>query len=101
MVDAIYKDIEGAQFYNDTALGPVYALPCDQEINLTFYFAGQPYPIHPLDTNMDGSELNLFDDSGNPICLGAVRASSAPSVSYNANLPAVPTGFVRCLVWQW
>ncbi|KIM89410.1 hypothetical protein PILCRDRAFT_60964 [Piloderma croceum F 1598] len=76
VVDAIYQDIPGAKFYNDTSVGPIYALPCDQEIDLTFYFGGQPYPIHPLDTNLDGSQLNLMDDNGNPVCIGAFQPVS-------------------------
>jgi hypothetical protein len=88
VVDAIYQNVPGAKFYNDTSVGPIYALPCDQEIDLTFYFAGQPYPIHPLDTNLDGSQLGLVDDNGNSVCIGAVRVSSAPSVCPSTNLPS-------------
>jgi hypothetical protein len=75
VVDAIYQDVPGAKFYNDTIVGPIYTLPCDQEIDLTFYFDGQPYPVHPLDTNMDGSQLGLKDNNGIPVCIGAVRVS--------------------------
>jgi hypothetical protein len=81
VVDAIYKDVKGAHL-NNSANGPIYVLPCDQEINITFFFGGQPYPIHPLDTNMDGSQFGLVDDGGKPICIGAVCVTSTPFVTH-------------------
>lgn len=87
VVDAIYKDVKGAQWRNDSDVGPIYVLPCDQEINITFFFGGQPFPVHPLDTNMDGSQLNLVDDNNKPICIGAVRTASVSFLAYHVNLP--------------
>jgi hypothetical protein len=40
MVDAIYGNIEG---------GSDGLFPCDSEVNVTFTFGGQDYPVHPLD----------------------------------------------------
>ena len=40
---------------------------------MTFTFAGQKIPIHPLDTSLD---LNVTDDSGNKVCLGSVSTCS-------------------------
>ena len=37
---------------------------------MTFIFAGQKIPIHPLDTAID---LNVTNSSGDKVCLGAVR----------------------------
>jgi len=37
---------------------------------MTFIFQGNKFPIHPLDTNLD---LNVTDDSGNHVCLGAFQ----------------------------
>ena len=42
---------------------------------MTFIFAGQKIPIHPLDTSID---LNVTDDSGNKVCLGSV-STGGPS----------------------
>jgi hypothetical protein len=36
---------------------------------MTFIFAGQKIPIHPLDTTID---LNITNDSGDKVCLGSV-----------------------------
>lgn len=38
---------------------------------MTFIFAGQKIPIHPLDTTID---LNVTNDSGDKVCLGSVSA---------------------------
>ena len=40
---------------------------------MTFIFAGQKIPIHPLDTNID---LNLTNASGDKVCVGAVSTRS-------------------------
>jgi len=62
MSDAIYGRVQGAQYDTNTEQ---WTLPCDQELNITFMFGGQAYPIHPLDTS--SSDLK----SGN-FCIGAV-----------------------------
>lgn len=65
----MYGRIPGAQYVNRTDVGAIWQLPCDREVNMTFTFAGQKIPIHPLDTSLD---LNVTDDSGNKVCLGSV-----------------------------
>lgn len=72
MSDAIYADIPGAKFENISGIGEIYTLPCDQEVNVTFMFAGVKYPIHPLDANMNGSDLLVTDSAGGEICFGSV-----------------------------
>ncbi|KAJ7047377.1 aspartic peptidase domain-containing protein [Mycena alexandri] len=44
--DAIYSGAAGAQF--DASLGQ-WTLPCDTEVDIALQFAGQVYPLHPLD----------------------------------------------------
>lgn len=69
LATAVYGRIPGAQFVNRTDVGGVWQVPCDKEVNMTFIFAGQKIPIHPLDATVD---LNVTDDSGNKVCLGGV-----------------------------
>ncbi|KAG2362942.1 hypothetical protein BDR07DRAFT_1405544, partial [Suillus spraguei] len=47
--------------------GEIWTLPCDQELNATFLFAGIEFPIHPLDLNFD---------YGNNQCVGAFQPFS-------------------------
>ncbi|KAF5369340.1 hypothetical protein D9758_002508 [Tetrapyrgos nigripes] len=73
VVDAIYGDIPGAKFISDGAtvspdlagLENFYQIPCKYEVNLSFFFAGQEFPISPLD-------LSVFvgtADSGEDFCI--------------------------------
>ena len=70
--DAIYSKVPGAQLTNVSNLGEIYTLPCKAEVNVTFVFSGTKYPIHPLDTNMNGTDLGITDGTGTDICIGAV-----------------------------
>ncbi|KAI0064162.1 acid protease [Artomyces pyxidatus] len=70
IADAIYSRFEGAQYQNLSSTGPIWTLPCDVEVNITFKIGGQAIPIHPLDTNLD---LNLQDNNGNKICVGSFQ----------------------------
>lgn len=72
VADAIYSGVSGAQLTNISGLGEIYTLPCDQEINLTFVFSGTKYPVHPLDTNLNGTDLQITDGSNDALCIGAV-----------------------------
>ncbi|KAH9897762.1 aspartic peptidase domain-containing protein [Cubamyces lactineus] len=73
-VDAAYKNIPGAVPTNDTlGAGPGYIIPCDTKLNLTFYFAGNPYPMHPIDAVV----LNTTAD-GIQNCLGAITVNENP-----------------------
>lgn len=65
--DAIYGCVQGA-VYNEAS--EVWTVPCNQEINLSFMFGGQEYPIHPLD--VASSDFNMVDDTGAPVCVGTV-----------------------------
>lgn len=66
----MYGRIPGAQYTNRSDVGGIWEVPCDREVNMTFIFAGQKIPIHPLDTVVD---LNVTNSSGDKVCLGAVR----------------------------
>jgi hypothetical protein len=50
--DAIYNRIQGAELQNIDTIGQLWTVPCTQEVNVTFKFAGQRYPIHPLDVTL-------------------------------------------------
>jgi hypothetical protein len=63
VAEALYGNVPGASLTNISGIGEVWALPCDQELNATFLFAGIHFPIHPLDLNFD---------IGNNQCIGAV-----------------------------
>jgi len=45
---------------------------------MTFVFAGQKIPIHPLDTTID---LNLTNTSGDEICVGTVSTRNPPRLA--------------------
>lgn len=66
---ALYSGAKGAKLTNVQSLGgDIWVIDCDAEVNATFLIGGQSYPIHPLDTNQQGT-----DDSGKEICFGAFQ----------------------------
>jgi len=76
IVDAIYGRIPGAQFIEDgTTLHPsisyvnFWRIPCDYEVNVSFIFAGQEFPVAPLDLNHDTQQQ---DDNAQAICIAFV-----------------------------
>ncbi|KAI0358431.1 acid protease [Trametes cingulata] len=80
VADAIYSRVPGAKYvYISATATPVWTLPCDVELNITFKFNGVSYPVHPLDTVMDDLSGPL-DDNGEPTCVGAFQpmADNAP-----------------------
>ena len=80
LATAVYGRIPGAQFTNRSDVGGIWEVPCDKEVNMTFIFAGQKIPIHPLDTTID---LNVTNDSGDKVCLGSVSIFSLyPRISH-------------------
>lgn len=72
MSDALYSGVPGAEYTQVTGLGSVWILPCDQEINFAFVFGGVKIPIHPLDANMNGTDLGLTFSNGTSVCFGPV-----------------------------
>ncbi|KAI0786809.1 aspartic peptidase domain-containing protein [Abortiporus biennis] len=67
LVDLMYKNVPGAKLVSES-LG-FYELPCDTKLNVSFVFAGQEYPIHPIDLIVVGSS----DDDSTTICGNAYR----------------------------
>ncbi|KAF9220897.1 acid protease [Gyrodon lividus] len=57
VAQALYGNIPGSVLTNVSGLGEIWVLPCDQEVNATFHFAGVEFPIHLLDLNFDGFGL--------------------------------------------
>ena len=62
----------------DVSPSPVWTLPCDFELNITFKFGGVAYPMHPLDTVMRDI-VGPADDQGSATCVGAFQPSNASS----------------------
>ncbi|KAG1882672.1 aspartic peptidase domain-containing protein [Suillus subluteus] len=67
VAEALYGNVPGAALTSIAGIGEIWALPCDQELNATFLFAGIEFPIHPLDLNFD---------RGNNQCVGAFQPFS-------------------------
>lgn len=67
VAEALYGNVSGASLTSVTGIGEIWTLPCDQELNATFLFAGIEFPIHPLDLNFD---------YGNNQCVGAFQPFS-------------------------
>lgn len=65
--DQIYGRVKGA-FYDTSE--EFWMVPCGQNLNLTFNFGGNSYPVHPLDTVDDN--FNRVDSTGQKVCIGAV-----------------------------
>ncbi|EMD37877.1 hypothetical protein CERSUDRAFT_114514 [Gelatoporia subvermispora B] len=84
VADGIYGRFPQASFQNVTqaGLGPVWTLPCDVEVNITFKFGGVSFPIHPLDTNYDDG---FVYPNGTKFCVGAFQPiqSGAESSDYD------------------
>ncbi|KAG0703759.1 aspartic peptidase domain-containing protein [Suillus ampliporus] len=67
VAEALYGNVPGASLTSVSGVGEVWTLPCDQELNATFLFAGIQFPIHPLDLNFD---------MGDNQCIGAFQPFS-------------------------
>ncbi|KAG6377021.1 hypothetical protein JVT61DRAFT_1067 [Boletus reticuloceps] len=74
VAEALYGDIPGAVFMNNSASGPLWVLECDQGVNATCLSGGVEFPIHPLDLNFNG--FGLHNNNGVPICVGAFQPFS-------------------------
>lgn len=69
--DAIYGRVHGA-VYNTS--NEFWTIPCAQELNVTFVFGGQKFPVHPLDLSITAAsvEVDLPLVNGTAYCIGAV-----------------------------
>ncbi|THV05270.1 acid protease [Dendrothele bispora CBS 962.96] len=103
IVDSIYGRIPGAEFIeNGTTLHPdlgslvnVWRIPCEYEVNVSFVFAGQEYPVSPLDLSMD---TQLPDVDAKRICI-AFYQQLADNIAGNPEFGALDMilgmGFLR------
>jgi hypothetical protein len=60
VTDAMYSEVVGAKWN-----GNKWEVPCKTEINVTFSFGRQTFPVHPLD---------VVQKKANGTCFGAVSA---------------------------
>ncbi|THV05274.1 hypothetical protein K435DRAFT_119025 [Dendrothele bispora CBS 962.96] len=88
IVDSIYGRIPGAEFIvNGSTLNQLllytnfWRIPCNYEVNVSFIFAGQEFPVAPLDLNLD---TGLMDSSNKEICI-AFYQQIAGNVAGNFN----------------
>ncbi|EJD48410.1 acid protease [Auricularia subglabra TFB-10046 SS5] len=68
VVDAIYSELKGALFSSD--LGQ-WVVPCDTEVQVSLYIAGQQYDLHPLD-------MVVPSTSDPTVCVGSFIPMSLP-----------------------
>ncbi|CAL1701692.1 unnamed protein product [Somion occarium] len=66
-VDAMFKDVPGAFFDEDSRL---YVVPCDTKLNVSLVAGDIEYPIHPVDL-VSPIALNGSD----PLCVGGFMAT--------------------------
>lgn len=66
--DAIYGRVQGASYDSKNEW---WTVPCGQQLNISFNFGGQNYPVHPLDTVDDN--FNIKNADGNRVCIGAFQ----------------------------
>ncbi|KAI1794122.1 acid protease [Ganoderma leucocontextum] len=73
---AIYSRVPGAKLTTiDASPSPVWTVPCDFELNVTFKFGGVAYPVHPLDTVMQDI-MGPVNDQGSAFCVGAFQPTN-------------------------
>ena len=72
MADAIYGRVQGANYSQEDGL---WLVPCNQELNISFTFAGVNMPVHPLD--VVSSDFNLPS-----YCTGTVSVSPVHRLLY-------------------
>jgi hypothetical protein len=76
VAQAFYGSFDGAELTNITNLGQVWILPCTAEVNVSFKFSGNSFPVHPLDATLEPTALGLNElqnSDGTNACIGSVR----------------------------
>ncbi|PPR00466.1 hypothetical protein CVT24_004527 [Panaeolus cyanescens] len=74
--DAIYSRFQGSEYRQIAGVGGAWTLPCVQEVNVTFKFAGRTYPLHPLDMSIDPESIGLpsiTSPDGEKACIGTFQ----------------------------
>lgn len=84
--DALYGRVQGAEWSDNTPVGSVWVLPCDQELAASFIIGGVTYRIHPLDLSL---AFTLTD--GTTACYGAVSGICYSNGKYCLILSLVST----------
>ncbi|KAJ7684352.1 aspartic peptidase domain-containing protein [Mycena polygramma] len=77
--DAIYSAVPGAVLAKSSRIAnvqfsedqDVWVIPCDTAVNMTTKFAGQEFPIHPLDLT-DLQFLVGPDGNNHTVCVGSI-----------------------------
>ncbi|KAF5369279.1 hypothetical protein D9758_002639 [Tetrapyrgos nigripes] len=100
IADSIYGAISGATFIQNGAdLHPYlrsftnfWRVPCDQEVNATFIFGGQEFPIAPLDLT---SDIGLTDRKNVEICFQQTDASISGDAGFGAFDMILGMAFLR------
>lgn len=77
IADAIYGRVPNATFISQSGDSDAgyWRIPCDYELNISFVFAGDRYPVAPLDMTF----AEAIDDAGNPTSCGG---SVSPHILY-------------------
>jgi hypothetical protein len=89
VAEAIYGRFEGAEFATVESIGGVWVVPCEIEVNVTFVFGGNNFPMHPLDMTLEPEIFNLQNitsSSGAPACIGSVRTKLFISYKYGMDI---------------
>ncbi|RDB14602.1 Pepsin A [Hypsizygus marmoreus] len=76
---AIYGRFFGSELVNIASIGPIWIVPCRQEVNITFRFGGKRYPIHPLDATIHPKTVGIstiLNSQGQESCIGAFQPIS-------------------------
>ncbi|KAL1752852.1 aspartic peptidase domain-containing protein [Schizophyllum commune] len=79
VADAIYGRFSGAEYVNVSGVGATWIVPCTTEVNLTFKFSGQEYPVHPMDTTLDPGAVGITgvqNSEGVDSCIGTFQPIS-------------------------
>ncbi|KAF5369411.1 hypothetical protein D9758_002624 [Tetrapyrgos nigripes] len=93
VADAMYSDVPGAKFIQDgaTELGQAFAgivnfwcLPCEAEVNVSFFFGGNEYPVSPLDLNVPVGK----DPNGQEVCIAYYQQISDSLLQNQADFGA-------------
>ena len=67
VADAFYSGYPKAQYFEIQDIGPVWLLPCRQEVEIMFKIGGEEIYIHPLDATLSVTRYSPLVDQLIPI----------------------------------
>lgn len=85
VAEEIYSSLPGAQLTKLRGIGYVWAVSCQQEVNVSLSLGGQVIRMHPLDVTIDPTKFNfglemekngIKDANGNKACVGTLQPFS-------------------------